>query len=316
MKTSFKHADNNQVYWDNYIAVQPEYDDLFYQSIYKYYELHRGCVSEAHDVATGPGQVAAALTSHFDRVITSDINNTYLSIAKERLKQLIASNQVELIHLSAEEIAHIYPPSSADMITAAECLPLMDAPKTLQAFSKLLKPSGTLAIWFYGRPIFAESDFAASCQPLFDSLENMMFAKYIKGSPRERRVGWKRSTDAMASFLDHIQFPDSMWQDVHRRKWNYTHPDALLWTRRMIQRSSAIGPKEEIVEKEDLTFWERQWKVDDAKRFIMANLPTFEKEKWDENVEETYKELKIAMGGEHAVRNITWPVVLILASRR
>ena len=120
----FKRVDFNEECWNNYLAARPQYDQPFYQSIYDYHQSHYGFSEMAHDVATGPGQVAAELSNHFSRVIASDINSTHLAVAD----------------------AH--PPCSVDLIAAAECLPLIDATRATQSFSTVLRPNGTLAIWF------------------------------------------------------------------------------------------------------------------------------------------------------------------------
>lgn len=83
-----------------------------------------------------------------------------------------------------------------------------------------------------------------------------------------------------------------------------------------ITPSSAVGPHEEVVEKEDASFWERRWDLDGVKRFVLAILPTADEKQQDERLTSKYTELKQAMGGETAIRKITWPLVLILASKK
>ena len=315
----FRRTENNEDYWDNYLAVRAEYDKPFYESIYDYHKSHNGLAETAHDVATGPGQVAAELSSHFNHVIASDINPTHLAIAEQRLGLLVSSQKVSLVHCSAEEIADAHPPSSVDLIAAPECFPLIDAARAMQAFSTLLKPSGTLAIWFYGRPIFAEPEYAIQCQPLLESILDLSFSKAIKGGGPQRKAGWKRATDRMASFLDDIELKSDVWRDVERRKWNAQHampfwgPEACDFE---ITPMSAVQAGEKVVEKQDASFWERRWDVGGVRGFVLANLPTFDAERQDERVESKYKELEQAMGGEGAIRKITWPVVLILASKK
>ena len=56
-----------------------------------------------------------------------------------------------------------------------------------------------------------------------------------------------------------------------------------------------------------------------VKRFVAVNLPQFEEEKGgkeDEVIAKMYQELEEAMGGQEAERVNTWPVVLILATRK
>ncbi|KAF2236468.1 S-adenosyl-L-methionine-dependent methyltransferase [Viridothelium virens] len=315
----FKRADYDEDYWNNYLAARPDYDQPFYQSIYDYHESHLGLTNTAHDVATGPGQVAAQLSTHFDKVIASDINDTHLAVARHRLGSLVTLKKVDLRHCSAEGLEETTPPNSVDLITAAECFPLLDAEKTTKAFARMLRPNGTLAIWFYGRPVFAEPAYARQCQPILESILDTAFAKIIKGGGPQQKAGFKRGTDRMASFFDDVEFKSDVWQHVERRKWNAEYampfygPEACDFE---ITPSSAIEDGEKVVEKKDLTFWERQWDITGVRRFVLANLPTFDKNIEDERLMTKYKELEEAMGGEGAIRKITWPVVLILASKK
>ncbi|KAL8744212.1 MAG: hypothetical protein Q9190_003519 [Brigantiaea leucoxantha] len=319
----FKRADYSEEYWDRYLAARPEYDQPFYQCIYDYHQSHNGLTETALDVGTGPGQVAAELSSRFSRVIATDINTTHLSVAEHRLGPLITSHnkkKVSLVQCSAEDTANTLAPCSTDLIAAAECLPLIDADRAIEAFSRVLKPHGTLAIWFYGRPIFAEPEFAKTCQPLLESILDLSFGKVIKKvEGPELRAGWKRATDRMASFLDDVDLRGDEWRDVERWKWNSEHampfygPEACDFE---ITSSSAVGPEEKVIERQEAGFWERRWDLEGVKRFVQVNLPTFDEKSRDERVESKYQELEVAMGGEGAIRKITWPVVLILASKK
>lgn len=142
----FQRTDYNEKYWNDYLAARPHYDQTFYQEIYNYHALHNGLFQTAHDIGTGPGQVAAELSKKFDHVVASDINSTHLQVAEHRLGSLISSQKVSLTRCSAEELATHHSSRSADLIVAAECLPLVDASKAIQAFSSVLKTNGTLAI--------------------------------------------------------------------------------------------------------------------------------------------------------------------------
>ena len=315
----FKRADYSEEYWNDYLAARPHYDQAFYQSIYYYHQSHNGLTKMAHDVATGPGQVAAELSGHFDHVVASDINATHLAVAEHRLGSLVSSQRVSLLRCSAEEIADEYPPCSADLIAAAECFGLVDASKALRAFSTVLKPNGTLAIWFYGRPIFAEPEYAAKCQPLLASILDLSFAKIVKGGGPQHKAAMKRASDRMASFLDDVELNSDVWHDVERRKWNPKHPMLFYGPEACdfdITPSSAIGAEEKVAETQDAGFWERRWDVADVRRFVLASLPAANETILDERLDSKYRELEREMGGEGAVRKITWPVVLILASKK
>lgn len=323
----FHRTDYNEKYWTDYLAARPEYSQDFYEFICDYHREQYGQWALAHDVGTGPGQVAAQLTKYFDRVIASDNNESHLTVALHRLGPLATtghdqvSARVHLTQSTAEALAANFPANSADLVTAAECLPLLDADKALASFHTLLKPRGTLAIWFYGRPIFAEPAYAPRCQPLYDAIVDRAYAKVIKGGGPQHKAGWTRATQTLISFLDNIDLTSSdRWLDVRRVKWNPRHemcfygPYACDFEVAKVSRIDT--DKESLWEFEDLTFWERRWDVHGVRRFVTALLPHFGDERFKvEGIEEMYAELARAMGGEGVARKITWPVALILATK-
>ncbi|MCJ1473400.1 hypothetical protein MMC13_002051 [Lambiella insularis] len=212
------------------------------------HQLHHNLTETAHDVGTGPGQVAAELSTHFGNVLGNDSNAIHLAVARQRLGSLVSSQQVHLVQCSAEGLADEHPPSSVDLISAAD----------------------------HGRPVFAEPEYASKCQPILESILDRSFAKFIKAGRPQHVFGWKRATDRMKSFLDDVELWSGMWQDVQRIKWISEHampfcgPDACDFE---ITRSSKIGPEEKVTEIKEPGFWERQWDLAGVKRFVLANLP-------------------------------------------
>ena len=318
----FRVSNYNEAYWTTYLAARPKYSSSFYNRIYTYHAAHSSSNALAHDIGTGPGQVAAALASHFIHIIASDNNSTHLAVAAHRLATLHDVGKVVFAKSSAEALATSYPPGSADLIAAAECLPLFDPPAAIASFAHLLAAGGTLAIWFYGRPAFAEPGTAAKCQPLLDEILDRSFARIIKGGGPAHKAGWKRATDCMASWLDNVALPEGEWRDVERWKWNpalqmsFYGPEACDFE---IERTSAVEKGEKVHEEEDPGFWAERWDIEGVRRFVSVNLPKFEetvKGEEDEIIERKYKDLEEAMGGPGAERQITWPVVLILGTKK
>jgi len=79
-----------------------------------------------------------------------------------------------------------------------------------------------------------------------------------------------------------------------------------------------IGVHEECTGEIDRTFWSEQWTAAKARRFVMINLPIFNPIKLagDEQFSRLYARLEEVMGGKDVKRQVTWPVVLILATRK
>ena len=315
----WKVETSDQAYWGLYMATRPNYSQDFYSLMYEYHASHSTSFAVAHDVGTGPGQVAAQLASRFDHVIASDNNSAHLDVARRRLSTFPPTH-ITFSLSTGEDLTSQHPPKCADFIAAAEMFPLMDATSALSSFASLLKPGGTLAIWFYGRPHFAERQYAIKCQRILDSIMDHSFAKAIKGGGPAKKAGWKRAADGMASWLDYIDFPLRDWENVRRMKWNpqmtmpFFGPDACDFDIEPVQN---IGEKDEVSETEDLGFWKNEWDMAGVKEFVSASFPTSKDTKGmvDKVMDDYFKDLTEAMGGEHEVRAFSWPVVLILATR-
>ncbi|KAI4159116.1 MAG: hypothetical protein L6R39_000415 [Caloplaca ligustica] len=321
----FKASTYNVAYWDDYMAARAKYSSDFYDRIIAYYKTHNPSQmpAVAHDIGTGPGQVAAELCKHFDTVIASDTNSTHLDIAAARLEKAGLKDKVTWTPLGAEDLSSKYPPSSANLLTVAECLPLLDVPRAMSTFAHLLQPDGTLAVWFYGRPAFSEPEFAATCQPILNEILDLTFEKVIKSASGAHKAAWKSAADTLESWLDNVALSPDIWRDVYRHKWNphlpmpVSGPNACDYP---IEPSSNINAEtEKVVEEDDPQFWAESWDVGEVRRFVECLIPIFEEKKANgeyQHIEPRYQALERAMGGKDAKRAFTWPVVLILATRK
>lgn len=205
-----------------------------------------------------------------------------------------------------------------DLITAAECMPLMDTDAAVAGFAKLLRPGGALAMWFYGKPRFVEAVFVDKCQPLLEKILTLSFKKVVYGGGPEKRAAWQRAMRGMESWLDDVALPEEQWGDVKRTKWN-THARLPFFEKEAcdfpVERVSRVGKGEEVEEVKDDAFWERKWDFEGVNGFIQACFPgVMEMQAEDEEIQQLLSELREGMGGE--VRRFTWPAVLVLATRR
>ena len=321
----FRAETYNEAYWDDYMAARAKYSSDFYDRIMAYHKAHNSSQTHgvAHDVGTGPGQVAAELCKHFTSVVASDTNATHLAIASTRLEKAGLKNQVTWENSGAEDIASRYPAGSATILTAAECLPLLDVPRAMSAFAHLLQPGGTLAVWFYGRPAFSEPEYAATCQPILNDIIDLTFEKVVKGGNSVHKAAWKSATDTLESWLDNVALSSDTWRDIYRYKWNPHLPMPVIGPNACdypIESSSRVDEgREKVVKIDDMQFWPESWDVSEVRRFVECLIPSFEEQKAKgvyAHIEPKYEELARAMGGKDAKRAFTWPVVLILATRK
>lgn len=311
-------ADDHE-FWDAYIASRPNYSQSFYKIIHDYHSAHSASNDVAHDVGCGTGRVAAELALDYSHVIASDADSDHLAVAKDCLTP--SNSSISYTHSRAEDLASHHPPSSADLIAAAEVVVLMDRDAGLASFAQLLKPGGTLAVWFYGRPTFSDPTLLAHAQPLLDKIMARNWNKVIGGreSGRKRAWGFRRCADAMASWLDFLPFAPETWTDVQRYKWN-THGTLPFFGEEAcgypIEPVSNVAEGEKVVVREDAEFWRNDWDVAQLKEYFRVLFPGFRQAigEGDEQIDALFAELAEAMGGER--KQFTWPVALVLATRR
>ncbi|KAI4155662.1 MAG: hypothetical protein LQ340_000851 [Diploschistes diacapsis] len=317
----WKVAKDDSAFWDAYVSTRPRYSSAFYKEVYSYHAAHSSSWALAHDIGCGAGQVTTELISCFQHVVASDMNDTHLAVAQQRLQQQgLDHSRIAFSPSKGEDLHLHHPSSSADLIAVPEAIVLMDVDAALACFATLLGPGGTLAIWFYGRPTFADPVLRSRGQPRLDAIISSSWDKAFRGSGDRRRAGLKRASDAMASWLDYIAFNPGTWSDVRRIKWN---PKAKL---SFFGHECGFEPEpvsnvrewEAVEEREDPEWWRNDWSVGDLKKYARALFPGF-REAVDENDVEIaahFQALAETMGGETKTQQFTWPVVLILATRK
>lgn len=313
-------------FWRSYIASRPSPPEDFFRLIQAYHARHGDSrTAVAHDVGTGPGNIAARLAPYYDQVVGSDVNNKALAAAPA-LVSPEHLGQMTFVRSQAEGLAKAALPAhlgegQTDLVVVSECMPLLDAPKALQAFHTLLRPGGTLAIYFYGRPIFTDGDNASACDEIYERMATRIcrFLLPFKGTPGE--PFHMRGAEGLASYLDNIAMSSEDWECVERRKWNCDHP--LLFNGKegfdfefsAVDRRSDRETTREVIDRE---FWAHQWDADDVKAYLDSVYPHYRDragERYAE-VQEMCEELREAMGGADSKRKVTFPVVLILATRK
>ncbi|KAE8134696.1 S-adenosyl-L-methionine-dependent methyltransferase [Aspergillus pseudotamarii] len=310
-------------YWKGYLATRPKYTDAFYNLIYNYHTSHSQSnppsFSVAHDVGAGPGQVSAKLAQRFSHVVVSDNNENHVNYAKHFLPTINGSeSRFSFAVAKGEDLGSKYPPASADLVVSALMFPLMDTLSALRSFHALLKPGGTLAVWFYGRAHFAELEYAARCQPLLDRIINHHFSGVITGGSPEHTAGWKHVADGIASWLDYIPFAEEDWGSVVRHKWNTKWTTLGFFGNEAcdfpVEPRSSVTDKEVVIERDDRNLWRKHWNVGQLREFVEYIYPFQGME--EEYVKPLWAQLEREMGGLHARRAFSWPVVLILATRK
>ncbi|MCJ1369580.1 hypothetical protein MMC20_000792 [Loxospora ochrophaea] len=250
--------------------------------------------------------VEEALAQRFTNVIYTNVYSDYRRYSHEYLivKPCPAEDRLGLIH----------GPGSADMITAAEYIPYTNSEKAISAFSMFLRPRGTLAIWFSGRPIFTGENHE-KIQAIFNKITSKSFesARPLINESRQR------ACHVLSNWLDTVAFPTSDWECVKRIKWNYDQPLSFVNDSELgfeIGRESKIEPEEKLSYLIDRELWAEERGIEWVKGFVRHVLPWGNQLAVAPRLGRLYSELAEAMGGTGSTRKVTWPVVLILATKK
>ena len=119
-----------------YAKFRPHYPDELFE--------HLASISPRHelawDCATGNGQAALALASHFDCVIATDASEQQIANAQPH-------NRVEYRVAPAE--ASGLTDRSIDLVTVAQALHWFDLPRFFAEAKRVLKGDGVIAVWAY-----------------------------------------------------------------------------------------------------------------------------------------------------------------------
>lgn len=121
----------------DYAAYRPHYP----ASLFSW--LAQQCPRQelAWDCATGNGQAAIALASHFQQVIATDGSESQLAQAPRHPQVTYRVALAESSDLM---------PETVDLVTVAQAVHWFDLDRFYPEVVKVLKPGGLLAIWCYG----------------------------------------------------------------------------------------------------------------------------------------------------------------------
>ncbi|KAI0906726.1 S-adenosyl-L-methionine-dependent methyltransferase [Ustulina deusta] len=318
--------DSGSAFWESYIASRPSPPESFFRIIQTYHRGHGSHrTSVAHDVGTGPGNIARRLLPYFDYVVGSDLNADALAVAR-KLTQAEHTERMAFIKSSAEEllaapVPEIARPGDTDLVLVSECMPLLDAPKALTVFEKMLRPGGTLAIYFYGRPIFL-GDNAAECNGLWARLADCVVQCFhpFKGTPSYS--SYHRSAITLHSWLDNIELPKQSWKQVERIRWNPDWPLRFCGLAGYDFELEVVDRTQDGESKRvfDHDFWTQEMSAQQVSGYLSSVLPGYRDRPNAAGrlaeIDVLLQRLQEVMGGERATRKVTFPVSLILAKKR
>jgi ubiquinone/menaquinone biosynthesis C-methylase UbiE len=120
----------------SYATFRPTYPEELYQFIF----LHLRDKMNAWDCATGNGQVAQRLCTHFKKVYGTDISQKQIDYA-------YPADNIEYAVGKAEQTT--FPDDHFDLITVAQALHWIDTSLFYKEALRTAKPGALLAVWGY-----------------------------------------------------------------------------------------------------------------------------------------------------------------------
>ncbi|TVY88955.1 Oxidoreductase [Lachnellula willkommii] len=311
-------------FWESYIRSRPSPPEDFFRLIHEYHKGHGDSTTGlAHDVGTGPGNIARRLTAYFDKVVGSDLNDNALQTAPF-LIPAETLERMKFIHSKAEDLRTNVPAEhggqgTTDLITVSECMPLLDPTQALKAFNILLRPGGSLAIYFYGPAIYTDGN-VERCNALYDQIATRIcsFSKPMKGTPSH--PFYLRGAETLLSYMDNIAMPEDDWEFVERHKWSPDFP--LLFNSKEgfdfeFEHVDRTTSGETVKQYTDREYWGAHWSIDELKSYLDSVYPNWHDKAGSSGVAEVdslLAQLDDAMGREK--RKVTFPTVLILATKK
>jgi len=161
----------NQEQGKAYALARRNYSPKVYETIIDHHTSTGGKLDLLLDVGCGPGLAARSLAPHFTHVVGLDPSDGMLATARSLGGTTSGSEPIRYEVSSAEELgANLAPPiadGSVDLITAANSAHWFDMSGFWPAAARVLRPSGSVAMWTSGEivadpamPAAAELDAA------------------------------------------------------------------------------------------------------------------------------------------------------------
>lgn len=131
-----------------YSQFRPTYPDALFEWISTLVRRHE----LAWDCATGNGQAAAGLASHFERVIATDASEKQISMAAAH-----ASIDYRIATASESGLAD----ESVDVVTVAQAIHWLDHAQFYDEARRVMQRDAAIVIWAYGDPVIDDANIDA-----------------------------------------------------------------------------------------------------------------------------------------------------------
>ncbi|KAH6714066.1 S-adenosyl-L-methionine-dependent methyltransferase [Leptodontidium sp. MPI-SDFR-AT-0119] len=292
--------------WDEYIRYRPAYPPSFWNRIYNYHSSHLGQFGVAHDVGAGAGIASQDLARNFEKVIVSDPNDNYTTIASVRLITQSGYPKEKFTFMQERGEESSVESATVDLLVVCEAIHWMEIDVVMKEFARQVKPGGTLAISHYGRPVMVDN---VAAQGVWDR----MFDVWGERNFYRDEVHTRTIRNGVTG-LDVIPFSMDHWEEGVRRVWINTRgkDDAFsMSVKHTDPFPSRVGEGDVREWIEDDGDWVDEKDVQWLKGLFASFIPTIP----EDEIKELWDEMEDVVGKGKKVR-FAWPIVQLIARRR
>lgn len=144
-ESTFRNYDALQA--QSYADYRKAYDQRLIELVVKTHTSTGGELHKVLDIGCGPGLATRQIAGYFQEVDGIDAGASMIEKAKTTPCFSAKGTQASFYVCNSEEIDKLFEPESIDLITVATAAHWFDLPKFYVAASKVLKPSGSIAMW-------------------------------------------------------------------------------------------------------------------------------------------------------------------------
>ncbi|KAL2857301.1 S-adenosyl-L-methionine-dependent methyltransferase [Aspergillus pseudoustus] len=237
-----------------YVQNRLDYHPNLYNTVLTHHTSTGGKLDLLLDIGCGPGLAIANLAPHFSQAIGLDPSEGMIATARSRIPDLpttAAGKPIRFEVSTAEELGRSLTPAvadgSVDLIVVATAAHWFDMPAFWAAAARVLKPSGTVAIWASGHmEVHPDMPNAAAIQEVMDKIEvEYVQQHFIQGNwlTRERyqNLGLPWTVEPKVRGFDEASFVRKDWDARDEDFYAVGQPEADLDAfERMIGTGSPI----------------------------------------------------------------------------
>ena len=246
---------SNDFSHNRYSSFRPTYPSTLYDTILDY---HQGPRDVALDLGTGHALVARELSSRFTQVHASDPSQGML----EQAQQITAQTQTQdksniTFHEStAETSSHFLPPSSIDLVTAAQAAHWFNYDTLWPDLARIVRRGGTVAFWGYTDPVVVGYPRASALLSHYaHSADPALLGPYWQQPGRDIVQGRLRA----------VRPPKADWEGVVRLEYEPRTGEGV----RFMRGTMTLDAVAEFVRTWSAFHgWLRRWKDDERRKRV------------------------------------------------